>query len=108
MARVYNCGFAFSTLPRVELPGAGRAPGKPQDRTELSVPYLGSNCLERNKPPNGHPLPYTFQYPTSGRTAWSNDKQVRQAMKASKYFQYPTSGRTAWSRCEPSEIQFEN
>jgi len=64
---------SFSTLPRVELPGAGTV-------------YVKRSVV------------VCFQYPTSGRTAWSynisHDKSIHLC-----YFQYPTSGRTAWSPC---------
>jgi len=60
----------FSTLPRVELPGA-------------RLSRLGGRCLD------------DFQYPTSGRTAWSVAALADQHVRVD--FQYPTSGRTAWS-----------
>jgi len=110
----------FSTLPRVELPGAnniivppgmnhllfqyptsGRTawsttletfsqqlrllsvpylgsnclellgPGRVNTCSNLSVPYLGSNCLEESHITCGANV-CRFQYPTSGRTAWSD------------------------------------
>jgi len=63
--------FTFSTLPRVELPGAN----------ELIEFLL---------------LFHLFQYPTSGRTAWSRPGCARPGPGPGR-FQYPTSGRTAWS-----------
>jgi len=41
---------------------------------KLSVPYLGSNCLERKRNTQCAPDQPVFQYPTSGRTAWSADQ----------------------------------
>jgi len=87
----------FSTLPRVELPGAagtrregggGRCPFSTLPRVELPgaavrLPQCGCCRL--------------FQYPTSGRTAWSLDGPEGQEA-IDLHFQYPTSGRTAWSR----------
>jgi len=40
---------SFSTLPRVELPGAAHRDAPPVGSYRLSVPYLGSNCLERRR-----------------------------------------------------------
>jgi len=39
---------------------------------QLSVPYLGSNCLELAQELLVRFEGLIFQYPTSGRTAWSN------------------------------------
>jgi len=41
-----------------------------------------------------------FQYPTSGRTAWSDERVLAMERRA-YFFQYPTSGRTAWSQVWP-------
>jgi len=62
----------------------------------LSVPYLGSNCLEHWDRRQGHGGVLSFQYPTSGRTAWSRSGSAR-PRPSQPVFQYPTSGRTAWS-----------
>jgi len=40
---------SFSTLPRVELPGALLLQFKTPEIIQLSVPYLGSNCLEQRR-----------------------------------------------------------
>jgi len=63
---------SFSTLPRVELPGALLLQFKTPEIIQLSVPYLGSNCLEqRRRGIQSRFYVACFQYPTSGRTAWS-------------------------------------
>jgi len=45
----------------------------------LSVPYLGSNCLEHRDGNVTVELSFDFQYPTSGRTAWRVSGQAAMA-----------------------------
>jgi len=140
-----ECIRSFSTLPRVELPGADIRQAYRRLAKVLSVPYLGSNCLERRIGGMSSCLgifsfstlprvelpgallaterancSLAFQYPTSGRTAWSSPLSEGSPHKPALsvpylgsnclelndvdwevwsrwFFQYPTSGRTAWS-----------
>jgi len=83
---------SFSTLPRVELPGATLPRGE--------LPGAGRAQAVG-------PGPSSFQYPTSGRTAWSACSGGCNSNVITN-FQYPTSGRTAWSSaaCRKSRNAF--